>query len=131
MGKISLFVLSTILLFGLFACSNSQYANDYANQHMGKHNKQSSKTNIVEVKKTVWSQLSAEQKEWVNGTWEDGNVSKITLNQNMIIHLDDQSYQGEEVYLIDYPTKNTGMPNNMIVYADLETLDYIGNGLVD
>ncbi|WP_163583344.1 hypothetical protein [Gracilibacillus saliphilus] len=127
MGKNNLLVLSTILLFGLFACSNPQNANDYANQHMGKHNKQWSKTNLVEVKKSVWSQLSAEQKEWVNGTWEDGDVSKITLNQN----IDDQSYQGKEVYLIDYPTKNTGMPNNMIVYADLKTLNYIGNGLVD
>ncbi|WP_175495433.1 hypothetical protein [Gracilibacillus orientalis] len=45
--------------------------------------------------------------------------------------MEDKSYEGKEVYLIDYPTKNTAIPNNMIVYADIENSEYIGNGLVD
>lgn len=39
--------------------------------------------------------------------------------------------EGKEIYLIDFPTKSKSIPNNMIVYADVNTFDYIGNGLVD
>ncbi|WP_275645823.1 hypothetical protein [Cytobacillus sp. S13-E01] len=45
--------------------------------------------------------------------------------------VDDKSYEGKEVYLIDFPTKSESIPTNMIVYADVNTFNYIGNGLVD
>jgi len=49
----------------------------------------------------------------------------------MITLLDDKTYEGKEVYLIEFHTKSKSIPNNMIVYADINTFDYIGNGLVD
>ena len=48
----------------------------------------------------------------------------------MLIGLD-KSYKDYEVYLLDFPTKRKFIPNNMIVYADINTYDYKGNGLVD
>ncbi|HEO8418436.1 hypothetical protein [Niallia sp. FSL W8-0635] len=84
-----------------------------------------------DVREMVWKQLSAEQKEWINGTWEDGEISKITLTENMMSQVDDKSYEGKEVYLLDFPTKSKSIPNNMIIYADINTFAYIGDGLVD
>ena len=84
-----------------------------------------------DVREIVWNQLSAEQKERINGTWADGKISKVTLTKNMMSLVDDKSYEGEEVYLLDFPTKGKSIPNNMIVYADINTFAYIGNGLVD
>ncbi|MDF0727119.1 hypothetical protein PY093_10380 [Cytobacillus sp. S13-E01] len=49
----------------------------------------------------------------------------------MMSQVDDKSYEGKEVYLIDFPTKSESIPTNMIVYADVNTFNYIGNGLVD
>jgi len=37
---------------------------------------------------------------------KDGKVSKITLNENMMSQVEDKSYEGKEVYLIDFPTKS-------------------------
>ncbi len=84
-----------------------------------------------DVREMVWKQLSAEQKLWINGTWEDGEISKITLTENMMSQVDDKSYEGKEVYLLDFPTKSKSIPNNMIIYADINTFAYIGDGLVD
>ncbi|WP_400247671.1 hypothetical protein AB3U99_11355 [Niallia sp. JL1B1071] len=84
-----------------------------------------------DAREMVWKQLSVEQKLWINGTWEDGKISKITLTENMMSQIDDKSYEGKEVYLLDFPTKSKSIPNNMIVYADINTFAYIGDGLVD
>ncbi|WP_236691805.1 hypothetical protein [Niallia circulans] len=81
--------------------------------------------------KLCGSKLSLEQKELIDCTWKNGKVSKITLNDNMMTQVEAKSYVGKEVYLIDFPTKNKSIPNNIIIYADLITFDYIGNGLVD
>lgn len=62
---------------------------------------------------------------------EGREVSKTTLNESMMSEVEDKSYAGKEVYLIDFPTKSKSIPNNMIVYADVNTFDYIGIGLVD
>ena len=40
-------------------------------------------------------------------------------NPNMGI-LNDKSYIGEEVYLINFQTKSISVPNNIIVYASLD-----------
>ena len=85
----------------------------------------------TDVREVVWGQLSSEQKEQINGTWMDGKVSKVTLNGSMMIGAKDKSYEGKEVYLIDFPTKSNGTSDNMVIYADLRTFDYIGYGLID
>jgi len=131
--KTVLFILSACLLLGLFACSNqNKQANNNDDQNVVANNEQvNEEKNEKDVREVVWEQLSSEQKEWIDGTWKDGKVSKITLNENMITQIDDKSYEGKEVYLIDFPTKSKSIPNNMIVYADVNTFDYIGNGLVN
>ncbi|MCM3710949.1 hypothetical protein [Sporosarcina luteola] len=133
MKKTVLFILSFCLLLGLFACSdqikqakNSDDQNNVSNKERVNKDK-----NENDVRKIIWEQLSAKQKEWIDGTWKDGKVSKVTLNEYMITEIDDKSYEGKEVYLIDFPTKNKGTPNNVIIYADVNTFKYIGNGLLD
>jgi hypothetical protein len=131
--KFILFITSTVLIMGLIGCfnENSQSSKNQVNVAITKQ--QNNK--VVEnrdVREVVWKQLSQEKKDWIKGTWKDGKVSKITLNNNMMSKIDDKSYKGKEVYLIDFPTKNKfSVPNNMGVYADVITYDYIGNGLVD
>jgi len=49
----------------------------------------------------------------------------------MMSQVDGKTYEGKVVYLLDFPTKSKSSPNNMIAYADINTFDYIGNGLVD
>lgn len=131
MKKITISILSAVLLLGLIACSN-QSVQDKNNQSVVNSNEQNNKVvKKDDVREIVWKQLSSEQIELIDGTWTDGKVSKITLNENMMTQVDDKSYKGKEVYLIDFPTKSKSIPNNMIVYADTNTFDYIGNGLVD
>lgn len=134
MKKTVLFILSSCLLLGLFACSNqNKQANTNNDQNIVSINEQiNEEKNENDVRQVVWEQLSSEQKEWIDGsTWKNGKVTEITLNENMMTEVDDKSYIGKEVYLIDFPTKSKSIPNNMIVYADVNTFDYIGNGLVD
>jgi alpha-acetolactate decarboxylase len=130
MKKITLSILFAVLLLGLFACSNQD---GQGNEQNVVTSKEKGKKGIKkgDVREIVWDQLSKEQKDWIVGTWKDGKVSKITLNGNMMNQVDDKSYKGKEVFLIDFPTKSKSIPNNMIVYADIDTFVYIGNGLVD
>ncbi|WP_433747609.1 hypothetical protein [Falsibacillus pallidus] len=133
MKKILLLILTAVFMMSLFACSNqpSQMSNndkDFVSSN--EHNDKIAEKG--DVREKVWGQLSSEQRERINGTWKDGEVSKVTLNNNMMSQVNDKSYEGKVVYLIDFPTKSSNsVPNNMIVYADVNTFDYIGNGLVD
>ena len=132
MKKITLFILSAVLFLGLIACSNQNEQGSNNDQNFVNSNEQDKKVpKNDDVREIIWKQLSSEQKDWIDGTWKDGKVSKITLNENLVTGLDNKSYEGKEVYLIDFPTKGKSIPNNMIVYADVNTFDYIGNGLVD
>lgn len=108
----------------------------YTNQHGSKNDTpKNNPTNTKkaaekDVRQVVWEQMSIEQKERIDGDWKNGKVSKVTFNDSMGV-VGDKSYQGKEVYMIDFPTKSKSIPNNMILYADVSTLDYIGNGFVD
>lgn len=131
MKKIFLFILSSVLLIGLLACSNQGEDKVVTNEEQGMEKQINEETSKKDVREVVWEQLSSEQKERINGTWKDGKVSKTTLNESMMSEVEDKSYAGKEVYLIDFPTKSKSIPNNMIVYADVNTFDCIGIGLVD
>jgi len=131
-NKITLSILLAVLLLGLIACSNQTDQVGNNDEKVVNSNEQDKKINVdKDVREVVWGQLSSEQKERIDGTWEFGKVSKIILNEDMMSLINDKTYDGEEVYLIDFPTKNKFIPNNMIVYADLKTFDYIGSGLVE
>ncbi|WP_078548602.1 hypothetical protein [Litchfieldia alkalitelluris] len=84
-----------------------------------------------DVRETVWNQLTDKDRERIKGTWKDAKISKVTLTKDMVLQNIDHSYIGKEVYLVDFPTNNTWVPNNMIVYADIESWQYIGHGMVD
>lgn len=132
MKKVFLTIISAALLSGLIACSNQNDEADHNEQNVVNSSEKDKKINVEkDVREVVWGQLSSEQKEWIDGTWEVGKVSKVTLIENMMSQVTDKSYEGKEVYLIDFPTITKYKPNNMIVYADIITFDYIGNGLVD
>ena len=127
MKKNILIILSVILLItiGLLYCSN---------QGKEKIINDNSQSNIEETaqndpKEVVWRQLPTKQKDRIDGSWQDGKVSKITLNENsMMSPAIDKSYIGKEVYLIEFPTKDI---NGMPIYADINNLNIIGYGLVD
>jgi hypothetical protein len=90
-----------------------------------------SRSNPVDGREVVWNQLSSEQKSRVNGSWEDARVSTLIFHKNMTDSQKGKAYDGKEVVVMSFPTKDNRMPNNMIIYADKETLDYIGEGTVD
>ena len=89
------------------------------------------KATIKDVREAVWEQLPAEQKDRIDGGWKDAKVSKTILNGSGWIGVKDKSYEGKEVYVVDFPTKSRAIPNNMIVFADVDTLEFIGYGLID
>ncbi|WP_240390632.1 hypothetical protein [Bacillus sp. Y1] len=130
--KITLLILLTFLMNGIIACSNQNAQSIDENENIDTSKQQDDKVSEKnDVREMVWDQLSTEQKEWVDGNWKDGKVSKIILNENMISPVYDKSYEGKEVFLIDFPTKSKSKPNNIVVYADVNTFDYIGNCLVE
>ncbi|MED3795162.1 hypothetical protein P4571_22300 [Niallia alba] len=133
MKRIVLFILSSAIVLGLFACSNESVQSRNNNGKVVKSSKEQVEKVVKkgDIREKIWNQLSSEQQEWINGTWEDGKISKITLTENMMSQVDDKTYEGKVVYLLDFPTKSKSSPNNMIAYADINTFDYIGNGLVD
>lgn len=84
----------------------------------------------LDVRQVVWEQLTPKDKERVEGNWQASKSSKITLTENMG-NLNDKSYIGKEVYLIDFQTKSIPAPNNIIVYASLDEYKVIGYGYLD
>nr|WP_263326953.1 hypothetical protein [Neobacillus sp. Marseille-Q6967] len=77
MKKITLYIMSAVLLLGLIACSN-QNVRVNNDQSVVNNNEQSNKVvKKDDVREIVWKQLSSEQKEWIDGTWTDGKVSKL------------------------------------------------------
>ncbi|GAA0435410.1 hypothetical protein GCM10008983_09990 [Lentibacillus halophilus] len=131
MKKSVLFILSSFLLLGLFACSNQNgQANNNNNNDQNTVNTQEQSSNQKDVREVVWSQLSEQQKESINGTWKDGKVSKVTLEENMMSEVKDKSYEGKEVYRIMFPKDGKSEPNFVVVFADMNTFNYIGYPLV-
>lgn len=85
-----------------------------------------------DIREIVWNQLSARQKEEVDGTWTDGEVSKTTLSENAVTNTSvDTSYVGKEAYLISFPSKLSPTLGDLLVYADVDTTVIIGYGLRD
>jgi hypothetical protein len=54
----------------------------------------------------------------------------MILTESMGI-INDKSYIGKEVYLVDFQTKSISIPNNMIVYASLYDYKIVGYGIVE
>ncbi|AQR95925.1 MULTISPECIES: hypothetical protein [Clostridium] len=83
-----------------------------------------------DIRKIAYNQLTSQDKARVKGTWMDSKVSEVTLNEGMG-NIDDKSYIGKIVYLVDFQTQTNARPNNMIVYIAKDNHKLIGYGYVD
>ncbi|TKD72307.1 hypothetical protein [Pseudalkalibacillus hwajinpoensis] len=112
------------------ACTNQSEEGSNIPQKQGDHK---GVTAEEDIRKVVWEQLPSDQKEFIKGTWKDGDVSKVKVTDHRVssnltdINLD----LIREVYAITFPTNSISSTNNLVVYADIESNQYIGNGLVD
>jgi hypothetical protein len=123
--KIILLVISSVLLLGLFtACSTHKESNTLSN-------KKQISTNIMkkDIREMAFNQLNSNDKERIRGSWKDSRLSKITLKENMG-RINNKSYIGKEVYLIDFQTKG-GVQSNLIVYLAIDNNKLIGYGYTD
>jgi hypothetical protein len=122
--KIILLMTSLLLLSSIFTgCSSQDVSSSTRNQ-----------TNLSEasddIRQLAFEQLASEDKDSIKGTCRDSKLSTITLNENMGI-INDKSYIGKEVYLVNFPTKSKSMPNNTIFYISKDTHKLIGAGYVE
>jgi len=126
MKKINLRIISLVISLGLFtACSSPKEVNIIIN-------KEPISTTVKEqdIRELAYNQLTLEDKERVSETWKDSKLSKITLHERMG-RINNISYIGKVVYIIDFPTKSNSMPSNMIVYLAIDNNKLIGYGYVD
>ncbi|OOM78068.1 hypothetical protein [Clostridium sp. BL-8] len=82
------------------------------------------------IRETVFNELTSGERQSVSGSWQDSEISKITLEDGMGT-INDKSYIGKQVYLIDFPTKNEIEPNIITVFVDMNNYKIIGYGFVD
>lgn len=117
------------------ACSNQKKSNsEGVNKLIEITEKEASenttKKDKQDIRELAYNQLTKEDKERISGTWEDSTYSKITLKEGMGTTETD-TYIGKEVYIIDFPTKDISLPNNMIVYLEMDNNKLIGYGIVE
>ena len=125
MKKINLLIVSSVISLGLFtACSSPNEVNIVTN-------KEPISTTVKEqqIREVAYNQLTSNDKERVFETWKDSKLSKITLHENMG-RVNNISYIGKEVYLIDFPAKG-GVQGNMVVYLGMDNNKLVGYGYVD
>ncbi len=82
------------------------------------------------IRETVFNELTSQERQSVSGSWQDSEISKIILEDGMGI-INDKSYIGKQVYLIDFPTKNEIKPNIITVFVDMNNYKIIGYGFMD
>jgi cell division protein FtsL len=129
MKKYAFIILAAILLI----TAGLLYYTYQAKENTGNEEQNTTqKTLEKDTREIVWEQLPAQQKEEINGSWSDGEVSKTILSENTVMSTNsDTSYIGEEVYLISFPSKLNPTIGDLIVYADVDTAVIIGYGLRD
>lgn len=86
--------------------------------------------NIEEIITTVYEQLTDVEKAMLKDNGKDAQVYKIILRKDLG-RINDESYIGKEVYLIDFPGEGLSIPNNKIVFASMEEYKILGYGYVD
>jgi hypothetical protein len=137
MKKINLLIMLSVLLLGLIACSNQKNSEEKHNPNAttevskGK-NKEITNENATnkDVREKVWEQLKENDKDRIKGSWSDGTLTKITL-KNSMGKIENTSFIGKEVYAVDFPTKSESIPNNMIVFAEINSGKIVGYGYVE
>ncbi|MDR7071674.1 hypothetical protein [Fictibacillus barbaricus] len=132
MKKVIILVCSSILFIGLtsFIKQDDKSKTENIVRKTEPIFSKTEETKSKDVREEVWNQLSTEDKKRVIGSWKDAKIRKIMLSQSMG-NINDKNEIGHEVYVIDFQVKSNSIPNNMVVYADLEGHKLIGHGYVD
>ena len=131
MKKLGIVFATLVLALVVSGCSNQEESNSVKCTPTSDVTlKEQSNKTARDVREVVWDQLTSESKERVEGNWQASNSNKMTLTESMGI-INDKSYIGKEVYLVDFQTKGISIPNNMIVYASLDDYKIVGYGYVD
>jgi hypothetical protein len=90
----------------------------------------SSSNSEQDVREITYNQLPSQAKKIIAGTWQDSKLSKTVLEEYMG-NINDKSYIGKEVYVIDFPTTVQSVPNNVIVYMGMDNHKIIGYGVLE
>lgn len=83
-----------------------------------------------DIREITYNLLSEDKKKYIKGTWKDGTVSEVTLNEEMG-SINDKSYIGKKVYIVNFNLNIKSSPNNMIVYVGEDNYKIIGYGYVE
>jgi hypothetical protein len=116
--------LSIIIFFLLCGCQQ-QVLNDGREQKVKEP--KSNITQALDVREAVWNQLTEKEKEHIAGSWKDASVQKITLRESMG-QLEDKTFIGREVYIVDYPSEESPSLGGIGVFADIKSHRIIGFG---
>ncbi|AGF58216.1 hypothetical protein B0P06_003471 [Clostridium saccharoperbutylacetonicum] len=86
--------------------------------------------NKQDVREIAFNQLTSQEKNSIKGSWQNGQISEITLSESMG-RITDKSYVGKEVYIVNFPTNAESKPNNILVYIGKDNYTIVGYGYVD
>lgn len=84
------------------------------------------------IRKVVWEQLSESEKYEVIGNWDDGKVERITIPANSSRYwLKDKKFEGKELYLVTFRSKNEPILGNIQKIVDKDSLEIVGSNFRD
>ncbi|AGX44385.1 putative cell wall binding repeat protein [Clostridium saccharobutylicum] len=87
-------------------------------------------SNEQDVREIAYNQLTSKEKKSIKGTWKDGTITKMTLQESMG-NISDKSYVGKEVYSISFPMNVKFIPNEICVLVGIDSYKIIGYGYLD
>jgi len=115
---ISVIVLSFLLLGGCQIEDKEKGSNTEVTQ------------GIKDVREIAWNSLSASQRKEVIGKWEEAEVSE-TVADTKRFHLQDPSYEGKEVTMVSFRSKNSAVLGDIKILVDEKSQEVIGGGYRD
>lgn len=127
MKKVVIIIFSCILLMGLLDCLPQEKLHKVEEKEIS-----SVAVKEKDVRELVWNQLSTRDKERIKGTWQEAQLKKIALRDYSMGKIGIKSnITGEEVYLVDFQTKDNIEPNNIPVLASIEDYKIIGYAYIE
>ncbi|WP_088044256.1 hypothetical protein [Bacillus sp. EAC] len=120
-------ILSTVPLFFVF--NGCQKSSNEIEQYQINEAKSNEKQTL-DVRESIWNQLTKEDKKHTQGNWKYASVQKINLRESMGI-INDKNFIGKEVYIVDYSSNDNPTIGGFVVYADIKSHKLIGYGYRD
>jgi len=128
--KYTLFVLPFFLISLLLNGCQQLAADEKPKEKQHNQNSkevQSIETKTLDVKETVWNQLTEKDKKHIQGAWKDASFRKVTLQKEMGT-IYDSKFIGKEVFIVDYPSNDNPTLGGIGVFADIKSHQLIGYG---